>query len=123
MHGFFWFLGVYPVPSGTSAMYQLWSGVVPSLVIIGALGATVRWARGHTCHVTRCWRIGRYEAGQYKVCWRHHPSDDPPVRHVTPAHVKRAWNADPQHRSAVLQQAVSEQRAAWDSLQRGGGKE
>jgi hypothetical protein len=87
-----WFL--MGATSPNDPPYLLLSGFLPSLAIVGALGAGVRWARSHTCHVHKCLRIGRYNAGQYKVCWKHHPSDDPPVRHVTTAHIRAAWHRD-----------------------------
>lgn len=97
MHGLLWFLGVYPVPSGTSAMYQLWSGFIPALAIASLVGGLYRHFRHINCHVHRCWRLGRYEAGPYKVCARHHPRDD--VSQVTPEMVSKAYYADPGKRA------------------------
>lgn len=74
--------------------YLLLSGFLPSMAIVGAIGAVVRWARSQTCHVKGCWRHGRYQAGPYRVCWHHHPAENPPERRVTVAHVRAAWHQD-----------------------------
>lgn len=77
MHGLLWFLGVYPVPSGTSAMYQLWSGFVPALAVLSLAGGVWSHYKHINCQVRGCPRIGRYFAAGYRVCHRHHP--DPQV--------------------------------------------
>jgi hypothetical protein len=79
-------------------MYQLWSGIIPSLVVLGAFGAIIRWARGHTCPVNGCWRGARYDAGTYRVCLKHHPVRDPAERIVTPEMISRAYYHDVQGR-------------------------
>jgi hypothetical protein len=65
--------GVQPTPAGTSSWYQLWSGLIPSLVIFGAVGT---FYYQHSCHYhPSCLRWGRYEAGNgmFKFCHKHHP--------------------------------------------------
>lgn len=88
MHAFLWFIGVSPTPQGTSPMYQLWSGLTPSLVIFGA---SIRWLGGRECHVAGCHRHGRYDIGPYRVCTRHHP-DDAIQKGVTQEHVTAWYN-------------------------------
>lgn len=72
-----WFIGMYPVPAGTSVMYQFWSGFYIVMVTV----VTSNWLRKQNCHVEWCWRTGRYPVadGVFMVC-RHH-SPDPEVRH------------------------------------------
>lgn len=94
MHGLLWFLGVYPVPSGTSAMYQLWSGFIPALAIVSLLGGAWAHFKHINCHVHHCLRLGRYHVGNSLLCRRHHP--DPPPRHLTPQAVKQAYGNRPQ---------------------------
>ena len=61
MHGILWFLGVYPVPSGTSAMYQLWSGFMPALTVLTLLGSAASFYHLHNCHQRRCPRLGKHK--------------------------------------------------------------
>jgi hypothetical protein len=70
-HALLWFLGMYPVPAGTSPLYQFWSGFYIVLISL----VTSNWLRKHNCHVERCWRTGRYPVadGTFMVCRRHHP--------------------------------------------------
>jgi hypothetical protein len=91
VHGFLWFLGVYPVPAGTSAMYQLWSGLIPALAVLSLAGGLVTAYRRATCHVGPCYRIGRYPVagGQFKVCRRHHPDETVRNGDLTAAHLHR----------------------------------
>jgi hypothetical protein len=58
--------------------YGFWSGIAGDLVYLGIFWALIR---RHNCHVTRCWRVGRFPAGEYRVCYRHHPG--PPVTQRT----------------------------------------
>lgn len=71
-HAVLWFVGVYPVPAGTSPMYQLWSGFIPALAILSIVYPFVN------CHEETCWRFGRYHIDGFRVCYVHHP--DPEVR-------------------------------------------
>lgn len=90
MHGLLWFLGVYPVPSGTSAMYQLWSGFIPALAIMSLVGGLWSHFKHINCHVHGCWRVGRYHVASYLVCRRHHP-DAPPPGPVTQETIKAEY--------------------------------
>ena len=72
-----WFMGRWPVPAGTSVMYQFWSGFYIVLISLVTSG----WLRKQNCHVERCWRTGRYPVadGAFLVCRHHHPEHS--VRH------------------------------------------
>jgi hypothetical protein len=71
MHGLLWFLGVHPVPPGTSAMYQLWSGFMPALTVLTLLGAVASMYHLHNCRRDGCWRIGKHRVGGAPWCRRH----------------------------------------------------
>lgn len=67
-----WFLGLYPVPDGTSPWYQLWSGIIPALTVLTLLG-TVAGAWHHlNCHEPKCLRIGKHKVDGSPWCNRHH---------------------------------------------------
>lgn len=68
-HAIPWLLGVYPTPPGTPWTYQLWSGFMPALAIVGVVWPFVN------CHVQGCMRYGRYHVREFRVCHRHHPDD------------------------------------------------
>lgn len=74
MHLFLFLLGLSPTPDGTPVTYQLWSGLVPSLVVFGAI---IGYLRSRNCHVHGCLRLARHDmaGGQFRVCRRHshHP--------------------------------------------------
>ena len=72
-HIVLWFIVMWPVPSGTSIMYQFWSGFYIVLISL----VTSNWLRKQNCHVERCWRTGRYLVadGAFMVCRHHHPDD------------------------------------------------
>jgi hypothetical protein len=82
-----WFIGIWPLPAGTSPFYQFWSG----FYIVALSAVTSSWVRKQNCHVEWCWRLGRFPVadGQFYVC-RHH-SPDAHVRHkkVTFEHIQR----------------------------------
>jgi hypothetical protein len=82
-------VGVHPYPSSSSTpwTYQLWSGFIPALAIVSIFGALGSHLRSMNCHVTGCWRIGRYPLadGQFKVCHKHSPHPDK----ITHAHILR----------------------------------
>ena len=80
-------IGTHPYPAGTPWTYQLWSGFIPALAIVSIFGGLASHLRSMNCHVTGCWRIGRYPlaGGQFKVCHKHSPH---PAR-ITHAHILR----------------------------------
>lgn len=57
--------------SGTG--YQFYSGIgsdISELAVIGAVAGAYRKA---ACHQERCYRLGRFPHGHYKLCHVHHP--------------------------------------------------
>jgi hypothetical protein len=67
-------VGVWPVPNGTPWTYQLESGFVPALTVVG-LSTLLGGAWRHlNCHTDRCVRMGRFPVagGAFKVCRKHH---------------------------------------------------
>ena len=67
-------LRVLGVDDLSGPWYGFWSGFAGDLVYLGIFWALVK---KHNCHVNRCWRIGRFTAGEYRVCRRHHPGGAP----------------------------------------------
>lgn len=72
-------LHVLGVDNLAGPWYGFWSGFAGDLVYLGAAWAIVR---RNNCHVNRCWRLGRLQAGEFKVCRRHHPDGAPDVRTI-----------------------------------------
>ena len=77
LHGILWFFGVYPIPAGTSAMYQLWSGFIPALAVLTLIGSVAGLYHLHNCHHDHCWRIGKHKVSGTPWCNRHHASARP----------------------------------------------
>lgn len=65
--------------SASGTAYLFWSGFAGDLVYLG-----IFWAlfKRHNCHVTRCWRIARFPAGEFRVCRHHHPGGAPTSKTV-----------------------------------------
>jgi hypothetical protein len=62
----------------TSTWYGFWSGpgsIIERLIELAVIGG-ILW-RKHNCHQPGCPRIGRFPDGQWHVCRRHHPHDQP----------------------------------------------
>jgi hypothetical protein len=78
--GLLYSVGVHPYPASSSTpwTYQLWSGFIPALAIVSIFGGLASHLRSMNCHVTGCWRIGKYPLadGQFKVCRKHSPHPD-----------------------------------------------
>jgi hypothetical protein len=53
--------------------YNFWSGIGSDLGEVTLLTAVLATYWHHTCHVTRCWRLGRFVHGHLKLCAHHHP--------------------------------------------------
>jgi hypothetical protein len=53
--------------------YNFWSGIGSDLGEVTLLTAVVAAYWHHTCHVTRCWRLGRFAHGHLKLSAHHHP--------------------------------------------------
>lgn len=71
-----WLLHVLGIDDVSGRWYAFWSGVGGDLGFIGA--AFTIWRR-HSCHVRRCWRVGRQQIDgtTWHVCHRHHPIGAP----------------------------------------------
>ena len=53
--------------------YNFWSGIGSDLGEVTLLTAVIATYWHHTCHVSRCWRLGRFAHGHLKLCAHHHP--------------------------------------------------
>ena len=53
--------------------YNFWSGIGSDLGEVTLLTAVLATYWHHTCHVSRCWRLGRFAHGHLKLCAHHHP--------------------------------------------------
>jgi hypothetical protein len=78
-------IGIRPAPAGTPYTYQLWSGFVPAMAIGSVFTGLIGALRHKNCHVTRCWRMGRFPLadGHYKVCHVHHHDENVKGKKVT----------------------------------------
>lgn len=74
--------------NAAGAFYLWWSGIEGDLVQLAIIGGLYAFIRKHNCHQTGCWRVGRFQAGDFHTCRRHHP--DPNVREGLQAHHIRA---------------------------------
>jgi hypothetical protein len=80
--------------SSTPPDYNYWSGfgsVFPwSMGILAALlNNGYQAAKRSNCHTHRCWRIGSYPIGDYRVCKKHHfevKGTHPTVEHLQEVH-------------------------------------
>lgn len=70
-----WVFAVLGSRDESGAWYGLWSGFGGALPDVLILAAMAGWYWRHTCHVRRCWRVGRHPAagGAVHLCRRHHP--------------------------------------------------
>ena len=83
-----WLAHVLGVDNGSGRWYLWWSGFGANFQEYALIGAIVLLYRRHNCHVHRCPRIGRHQAGPYVVCRRHLPGGPPTAEDV--AHVATA---------------------------------
>lgn len=72
--------------NASGAPYLFWSGCFADVTIFAA---AIGLYRKNNCHHTRCWRIGHFDAGHFKVCKVHHPDVDH-TQPVTAEHIDRA---------------------------------
>lgn len=86
-HTIEWTWGGPDHPGATNA-YAFFSGPLGDLSILGA-GLGLYWH--HTCHVGRCFRLGRHhvEGTPYTTCRKHHPSV--PTKRVTAQHIRNQY--------------------------------
>lgn len=98
MASILWWVGhLLGIDNGAGPWYLWWSGFgsdLGELTILGAL-ASLYWK--HTCHVDRCWRLGRHpvEGTGYQVCRRHHPRGAPSHEDVLDAHARSKEETSP----------------------------
>jgi len=64
-------IGIWPVPQGTPWEYQLWSGFIPALTVLGLLGSVASLYHLRNCHKDSCWRIGKHRVNGTPWCNRH----------------------------------------------------
>jgi hypothetical protein len=69
-----WLAHFFGTDNLSGPFYGFWSGVGSDITELGLFGALVAHYRGKTCHVDRCWRLGRHPVGEYRVCRKHHPA-------------------------------------------------
>lgn len=69
--------------------YQFWSGIGSDFGELTLVLGFMAFYWRHTCHVSRCWRLGRHAVSgtAYVTCRRHHPTVP---RHVSAEHVHKA---------------------------------
>jgi hypothetical protein len=83
-----WLLHWFGLDDASGPIYSFWSGFGSDIPIFAAITAFY-WH--HSCHVSRCWRLGRHGVNgtDFKVCRKHHPTIP---NHVTADHVTEAHN-------------------------------
>lgn len=71
--GWLYGFGVHPYPESSSTpwTYQLWSGFLPALTVLGLLGSVAAAYHVHNCHQDGCWRIGKHKINGTPWCSRH----------------------------------------------------
>jgi hypothetical protein len=74
-----WILHVLGVDNLSGPWYGFWSGIGSDITEFAIVGGIFSLYWKHTCHVQRCWRLGRHpvENTGYVVCRRHHPNGAP----------------------------------------------
>jgi hypothetical protein len=77
----------YGLPYGHFTWYNFYSGVGGAAPDILLLIGLVTWYAHRTCHVHRCWRPAKHQAGIFRVCRHHHPAVN---GRVTPQHIADA---------------------------------
>ena len=79
----------FGIDTQQSPFYDFWSGIGPVLfaMLPFMVMAIVNW-RHKNCHVHWCWRIGRFQAGQWTVCNKHHPDSLPTAEEAAIAHAE-----------------------------------
>jgi hypothetical protein len=72
-----WLLHVLGVDNVSGPWYAFWSGFGSDITEFTILGAVFATYKHHTCHVDRCWRIGKHkltkDGVEYVLCRKHHP--------------------------------------------------
>lgn len=77
-------------PSSSPNWYNFWSGIGSDFGELTIFAAVMGLYHKHNCHVTGCWRIGKYKVAgsHYVVCKVHHPSvpDAVTAEHIQAVH-------------------------------------
>lgn len=63
-------LHILGVDDPNSPFYLAYSGIIPSLAIVGGV---VTFIRRHQCHSPWCIRMGRHQLDGTLYCTKHHP--------------------------------------------------
>jgi hypothetical protein len=77
-----WLVHIAGIDDPAGRWYLFWSGIGANLGELSVLAGIVSLYRKHTCHLDRCWRIGKYRHGEWLLCRRHHPEDKLTVEDV-----------------------------------------
>lgn len=82
-----WLAHVLGLDDASGRWYAWWSGAGSDLGELALTGGVLAVVRRHTCHVHRCWRVGRHPvAGTgHVVCRRHHPDGAPTAADIREA--------------------------------------
>ena len=72
--GLLYGIGVHPYPASSSTpwTYQLLSGFVPALTVLGLLTFIAGAWHHVNCHQDHCWRIGKHKVDGTPWCRKHH---------------------------------------------------
>ena len=72
--GWLYGFGVHPYPESSSTpwTYQLESGMIPALTVLGLVTLITGMWHAHNCHAEGCWRIGRHRIDGTPWCNVHH---------------------------------------------------
>ncbi len=83
-----WLLHILGLDNLSGRWYAFWSGFGSDLGEVAIVGGLVSLVRHRTCHVHRCWRLGRHQVAgtPHVVCRRHHPDDHLTADGVLAAH-------------------------------------
>lgn len=73
-----WLSHIAGLDNASGAWYLWWSGLAADLPEFAVVWGLIALARKHTCHIHRCWRVGRHpvDGTTFVVCRRHHPEID-----------------------------------------------
>jgi hypothetical protein len=82
-----WLAHLFGLDNLSGSYYGFWSGAGSDLGELAIVGGLVTLVRHRTCHVHRCWRLGRHpvDGTPHVVCRKHHPDG-----HLTAAAVLQA---------------------------------
>lgn len=69
--------------NGNGRGYLFMSGDAGDLVYLSVLVALWRHALAHTCHVKHCYRVQWKQHGDFILCKKHHPHDEPTADQIT----------------------------------------